>query len=63
MIPEMEMLIGKKKWRTVKILTHNPPNFQAYGREKQPALNIDFDKVMIARVGLKIRFLKITHAP
>lgn len=33
--------------------THSPPVFQANGNEKTPALNIDFDKVVIAPSVLK----------
>lgn len=37
--------------------THKPPSFQAYGNEKQPALNILLERVIIARWGLQIYFI------
>lgn len=39
--------------------THNPPVFQANGNENTPALNIDFDKVVIAPSVLKKKDYKI----
>lgn len=32
--------------------THKPPSLHAYGKEKQPALNILLERVIIARCGL-----------